>query len=311
VTAYPGAAPTRDEQATVAAVVVTYDSGESLTEFLDSLQQASAREVEVIVADNGSMDGAPEVADKRAGVRVLNTGQNLGYGKAANLGVLSSSADWVVVANPDVVWTPGSLDELLAVAQRWPRAGSIGPLIRTPDGDVYPSARQLPSLTRGIGHAAFGWFWPTNRWTAAYRQDHTDLRERPAGWLSGSCILLRRIAFDSVDGFDPSYFMYFEDVDLGDRLGRAGWLNVYAPSAEVSHVGAHSTARHAEAMLTEHHRSAYQYLSRRYSGVGRLPIRLALRIGLALRAKLAPRLAEVAERRRARLQADRGDRHVR
>ena len=67
--------------------------------------------------------------------------------------------------------------------------------------------------------------------------------ERTAGWLSGSCLLLRRDAFDAVGGFDPGYFMYFEDVDLGDRLGDAGWHNVYVPAAVVSHVGGHATVR--------------------------------------------------------------------
>ena len=63
------------------------------------------------------------------------------------------------------------------------------------------------------------------------------------GWLSGSCLLLRRAAFDAVGGFDARYFMYMEDVDLGDRLGKAGWLNVYVPSAEVLHDKGHSTGR--------------------------------------------------------------------
>ena len=80
----------------------------------------------------------------------------------------------------------------------------------------------------------------------AYRQETAAACERTAGWLSGSCLLLRREAFDSVDGFDSRYFMYFEDVDLGDRIGRAGWLNVYVPEAEVVHIGGHSTARASE-----------------------------------------------------------------
>jgi N-acetylglucosaminyl-diphospho-decaprenol L-rhamnosyltransferase len=113
--------------------------------------------------------------------------------------------------------------------------------------------------------------------------------EREAGWLSGSCLLVRREAFDSVGGFDEGYFMYFEDVDLGERLGRAGWLNVYAPDAEVVHTGAHSTKRHAEAMLAEHHRSAYRYLSSHYQGPAWLPVRFALRGALAVRELLARR----------------------
>ena len=150
-------------------------------------------------------------------------------------------------------------------ADRHPDAGAFGPLITTPEGVVYPSARHLPSIGAGVGHALFGWWWPTNPWTRQYRQDAAEPVERTAGWLSGSCLLLRREAFEQVDGFDPAYFMYFEDVDLGDRLGRAGWSSVYCPSALAVHQGGHSTERAPAAMADAHHRSAYRYLSRRYS----------------------------------------------
>jgi N-acetylglucosaminyl-diphospho-decaprenol L-rhamnosyltransferase len=109
--------------------------------------------------------------------------------------------------------------------------------------------------------------------------------------LSGSCLLLRRTAFESVGGFDSRYFMYFEDVDLGDRLGRAGWLNVYVPSAEVTHLGGHSTSRVSEQMLAEHHRSTYRYLADRHCGPLYAPLRLALRAGLAGRLQLVGRAA--------------------
>jgi len=153
---------------------------------------------------------------------------------------ITPESEFVVVANPDVQWGPRSIDLLLEAAERWPRAGSLGPLIRDPDGSVYPSARHLPSLIRGGMHAVVGPFWKSNPWTAEYRQERTEPSERPVGWLSGSCLLLRRSAFDEVSGFDERYFMYMEDVDLGDRLGRAGWQNVYVPSAEILHDKGHA-----------------------------------------------------------------------
>ena len=104
----------------------------------------------------------------------MRTGGNLGYGRAANIGVAATTADLVVIANPDVVWSPGALDTLVEAAQRWPEAASFGPLIRTVDGEVYPSARALPSLAPGIGHALFGWFWPGNPWTATYRHGNAS-----------------------------------------------------------------------------------------------------------------------------------------
>jgi N-acetylglucosaminyl-diphospho-decaprenol L-rhamnosyltransferase len=278
----------------VAVVVVTYSPGLALDTFLDSLATATNRPLDIVLADNGSTDGSVQRAATRPGVRLLETGGNLGYGRAANLGVRATTAEFVVVANPDIEWEPGALDELLAGAHRWPKGAAFGPLIHTPEGAIYPSARALPSLGRGIGHALFGWWWPSNPWTAAYRVEREEPRERTAGWLSGSCLLVRRDAFDAVGGFDPGYFMYFEDLDLGDRLGRAGWQNVYLPSAVVCHLGGHATARDAARMATEHHRSAWRYLSGRYRGAKWFPVRLALRAGLAVRSFLAGRIPRIA-----------------
>jgi N-acetylglucosaminyl-diphospho-decaprenol L-rhamnosyltransferase len=88
--------------------------------------------------------------------------------------------------------------------------------------------------------------------------------------------------------------MYFEDLDLGDRLGAAGWHNVYVPSAVVCHTGGHATSRDPARMAAEHHRSAWRYLSRRYAGWRWLPLRLALHAGLGLRSALASRVPRVA-----------------
>ena len=281
----------------VRVVVVTYSPGETLERFLASLRGATSAEHEVVLADNGSTDGAPEraAADDPARVRCLHTGGNLGYGRGANAGAAGASSPWLVVANPDIEWAPGSLDALLEAAHRWPRAGALGPLIRTPDGALYPSARSFPSLGRGVGHALFGWWWPTNPWTASYRRERGEPAEGETGWLSGSCLLLRREAFDAVGGFDASYFMYFEDLDLCERLARAGWSSVYVPSALVTHIGGHATSRVSDRMLRAHHRSAYQYLSRKYAGAHLAPLRLALAVGLVARYLVGRRVARVGE----------------
>jgi N-acetylglucosaminyl-diphospho-decaprenol L-rhamnosyltransferase len=281
VTHVPAAAPLR-------VVVVTYSPGESLTGLLDTLRTATTRRLDVVLADNASSDGAPERAAARyPEVRVLPTGGNVGYGAAANAGMADVSSGWTLVTNPDIRFEPGAVDELLAVAERWPRAATVGPAIRTPDGRLYPSARDLPSLSTGTGHALLGWVWPGNPWTARYRREREEPRERPAGWLSGSCFLVDAEAFHSVGGFDPGYFMYFEDVDLGARLGDRGWLHIYAPSAVVEHEGGHATRREPHRMQRVHHTSALRYLARRYPRRAQAPLRVALRVGLGARMVLS------------------------
>jgi N-acetylglucosaminyl-diphospho-decaprenol L-rhamnosyltransferase len=280
----------------IGLVVVTYSPGDTLAALLDSVPKATSRQVEVVLADNGSTDGSVEAAAERDGVRLVRTGGNLGYGGAANVGaqVLDATLQAILVINPDVVLDPGSIDTLLAALDRLPGAGSVGPLIVDQHGTVYPSARRLPTVGTGIGHAMFGWWWPSNPWTVAYRLDHAEPVERPAGWLSGSCLLVRRTAWDSVGGFDPAYFMYFEDVDLGGRLQQAGWQNVYVPSARVVHIGGHAAEREPAAMARAHHESAYRYLAGRYPRWWQAPLRLTFRGGLAARAFAAKRSAKVA-----------------
>ena len=282
-------------------IVVTYNSGEHLETFLDSVDLATGldlgQDVSVVVSDNGSVDGSLEGLDDRLGLRVLRNEANLGYGTAANRAAAGATEDWLVVANPDVRMTPGVLDELIDVAARWPEGGAFGPGILTPEGLLYPSARLLPSLRRGIGHAALGWVWPSNPWSTAYRNDRGTPTEGPVGWLSGSFMVVRRRAFEAVGGFDEGYFMYFEDVDLCDRLGQHGFASVYVPSATVLHVGGHSTTSDSKAaafMAKTHHRSAYRYQAVRHPGLKWLPVRAAVGAGLAGRYALSRVVSRVS-----------------
>ncbi|GAA1000830.1 glycosyltransferase family 2 protein [Nocardiopsis tropica] len=281
--------PARD--ITLAVVTVTYSPGEHLENFLNSIDGAfSGATPRVIMADNGSTDGSPEAAAQAHDeAELLRTGAKLGYGGAINYAVarVQDDPDFLLISNPDVVFGPGSIDELIAAAGRHPDAGSLGPLIHDPDGTVYPSARSVPNMVSGIGHALLGTVWKSNPWTRAYQQAQAEITEREAGWLSGSCLLVRPAAFESIGGFDDRYFMYMEDVDFGDRLARAGWRNVYVPSAEIVHAKGHAAGKVPELMLPAHHESAYRFFADRHPGRAAAPLRAAMKVGLAVRSKIS------------------------
>ncbi|MGI8417177.1 MAG: glycosyltransferase family 2 protein [Nakamurella sp.] len=277
-------------------VVITYSPGETLATFLDSVAVATQRPTRIVMVDNGSTDGSVEQAAAAGRAELLRSGGNVGFGSAANIGVaaLPNGIDFVLIANPDVTLDAGSLDTLVAAFAEYPKAGAVGPSIRTPDGKLYPSARRLPTIADGVGHAVLGWIWPRNPWTRRYRAEDEEVGRRPAGWLSGACLLVRRAAFDEIGGFDQRYFMYFEDIDLADRLAKAGWVNLYVPDATVEHFGGHAAGRDRRRMLDEHHRSAYRYLADRRAAPWQAPVRWALRGGLAVRAFLARHSEKVA-----------------
>ncbi len=184
-----------------------------------------------------------------------------------------------------------------------PEVGAVGPRITNTDGTDYPSARSLPSIVDAAGHGALGLFWPSNPFTRRYRHlDADPSLTRDVDWVSGAAVWLRRAALDDVGGWDERYFMYMEDVDLCWRLRRRGWRVVYEPAARVTHVQGVSASRRPYRMILEHHRSAWRFTLRRYTGLRRvmLPaagIYLAVRCGAAW---VEHAVRAGAERRRTR-----------
>ncbi|MET4782116.1 glycosyltransferase family 2 protein [Glaciihabitans sp. UYNi722] len=275
----------------VAVITVSYGSGDVLDSFLRSIPSASTHPLSVVVADNRTDDAELQSITTAASVNYLPLDRNYGYGGAMNRAVrtLPETVEWILISNPDVALDPGSIDILVNAGESDPAIGAVGPAIMT-DGKLYPSARAVPSLRTGIGHALFANIWIGNPWTRAYRRDssNTGVR-RDAGWLSGACLLVRRTAFDQLGGFDDGYFMYFEDVDLGYRLGRAGFRNLYEPAAVVTHSGAHSTTENSALMIKAHHLSARRFLNRKYSGPLLWPVRVVLGAGLSIRSAVPKR----------------------
>jgi N-acetylglucosaminyl-diphospho-decaprenol L-rhamnosyltransferase len=274
----------------LAVVTVTFNSANQILSFLNSVRDSESRPPAVYVVENASPQSqeTAEIAKSNdASFIALET--NLGYGGAVNAAIrqLPQSVEYVLVSNPDVTFGPGLATELAAWLGEHSRTAAVGPRILNADGTTYPSARALPSLRTGVGHATFSRIWPSNPWSKRYRAEGiTNDQARQAGWLSGSCLMVRRSAFDQVGGFDESYFMYFEDVDLGYRLAKAGWNNDYLPQAFATHYGAQSTSSDPSRMLRAHHDSALRYLDRKYSARWLAPLRAAIHLGLGIRLKL-------------------------
>lgn len=276
----------------VGIVTVAYRSDTVLSGFLASVPAATSAPVAIVVADNLPAEGEAASIAERARAAYVPIPANPGYGAAINAAVdrLPDGVEWILIANPDVELDAGALDRLVETGRGDATIGSVGPLIRNPDGSIYPSARSVPSLRTGIGHALFSNLWAANPWSRRYLDDLAPAgQRRDAGWLSGSCVLVRRQAFDAIGGFDDGYFMYFEDVDLGYRLGKRGYRNVYEPAAAALHTGAHSTGSESARMVRAHHVSARRFIRRKYGAWWLWPVRAAITVGLGVRSALVVR----------------------
>lgn len=280
----------------LAVITVTYSPGRHLRALSDSLHTGVSGSALLVCADNGSTDGVPaELSAERADVETFSTGGNIGYGAAINAAVRRLGGrreageirpEYFLVTNPDVRFTPGSVDALIDCLSAHPRAGAAGPRIEEQDGSVYPSAREVPGVLTGIGHALLVDVWPGNPFSATYRANNDMDIQRTAGWLSGACLLVRWDAFEAIGGFDERYFMYLEDVDFGDRLTRAGWDNLYCPSSVIMHDQGHVAGKHSRVTVPAHHSSAYRFQADRHPAWWQAPLRWALWLGLKARGTL-------------------------
>jgi N-acetylglucosaminyl-diphospho-decaprenol L-rhamnosyltransferase len=227
----------------VGVVVVSFNTRALLRDCLASvLPQEPA---EVVVVDNGSRDGsAEEVRTGFPGVRLISCPENPGFGAAANRGVASCESPFVLLLNADTRLEPGALPALVRALESHPRAGVVGPRLLETDGR--PQSSWFPAPTPFNLLALNTWLNRVVRVTPVLRHRFQPVWARhlaagPVPWIKGAALGLRRAAFEQVGGFEGSFFLYAEDVDLCFRLRQAGWEVRCAPEARIVHVEGAST----------------------------------------------------------------------
>jgi hypothetical protein len=253
----------------LSVIIVNYKTRDVLLRCLAALGPDLSRlESETVVVDNDSRDGTLEaLAQGFPSVRVIANAENLGYGRAANQGIRSTSGEFVLVMNPDCDPHPGAVRTLIDYLRAHPGAGIAGPRLLGADGGIEYSARSFPDHFAFLfnRYSLLTWLFPNNRFSRRYLLsdwDHLSVRE--VDWLTGACLMVRRAAIDQVGAFDEAFFMFNEDVDWCRRMRLAGWKNVFVPDAQVvHHVGA-SRSRVAARVIVERHRGMIHYFHKHH-----------------------------------------------
>lgn len=228
----------------VSVIVVNWNTKDLLRTCLGSVREHLNLPCEVIVVDNASHDGSPEmVAAEFPEATLIRNDRNLGFGAANNIGMAAAAAPAFLLLNSDARLVDGSIAPLAERLQREPRLGVIGPRLRFEDGRLQASAHRFSTL-RLLALEELGFYKLLPRRKAAEvllgaYWDHA--RERHVDWVVGACMLVRREVFETTGGFDPAIFLYGEEVEWCERIWAAGWQVLFSPEAEVAHVG-HASA---------------------------------------------------------------------
>jgi N-acetylglucosaminyl-diphospho-decaprenol L-rhamnosyltransferase len=223
-------------------VIVSHNSRDHLRACVEPLRHIEG--VNVIVVDNASNDGSLDsVADMPLATVPLS--QNGGFAHGCNTGWRRGRAPYVLFLNPDARIDRRSLGHLVATLEAEERVGAVGPKIVDPYGVIHYSQRRFPTLSSLYAQAFYAHrVLPRARWSDELVRDEALYRAPSSpDWVSGACILVRRVALDLLGGFDEGFFMYWEDTDLCRRLRDHGFDVRYEPAAVVVHVGGASRPR--------------------------------------------------------------------
>ncbi len=273
--------PSSDALPNLSVVIVSWNVRELLAQCLRALLSEEVRSdlrLEIIVVDNASSDGSAAEARAFEGVRVIETGRNLGYGKANNLGFDVARGRCLLVLNPDTIPQPGSLQALLAFAQSHPGAGLVSPRLLNRDGSVQPAAFRFPTLAMAaldlfpmpaIAPGRFRVRIAQSRLNGRYPQEAAATKPFRVDHPLGACMLVNCEAYRQLGGFDPAIYMYSEEIDLALRYARAGWERWQVPEARVVHLGGQSTRQTPNRMFVELWRSRLYIYSRYHTRAGR------------------------------------------
>jgi len=228
----------------VSILIVNWNSKVLLRQCLLSIRRTSGDLApQIVVVDGGSFDGCAEMlAAEFPDVEFVQSADNIGFGRANNLGLKHVTGDAVWVLNPDTEVLPGALQLLLRELYRLPGAGIVSPRLLNPDRSLQWSVHALPRPFRQAFDSEIlrRLLSPLGLW--APPTDFAPAETVPVEAVGGTAMLMRTETFRAVGGFNPVYFMYAEDMDLCFKIRREGLGIYHVPAAEVIHHGGASSS---------------------------------------------------------------------
>ena len=275
------------KQSTISVVIVVWNAKKYVLQCLESLRKHCGEVCdEVIVVDNASTDGSPElVAERFPEFKLIRNAENLGFAKANNIGIAQSSGSYVCLVNSDVEFVEDCISPLIEYLSANPGVGMVGPKMFAAAGEVARSTMRFPTMWNYFSRAlGLDIAFKGSRWFGGLLMSDFDHRTTtPVEVLNGWFVVVRRSAIDRVGLLDPQFFMYGEDVDWCYRFRKAGEAVVFFAEAGAIHYGGASSANAPLRFYLELYRATWQYWRKHYSPMAQLGFLVAFAIHHSVR----------------------------
>lgn len=237
----------------VSICMVSLNCWAVIQDCLDSLRASQPPvSYEVIVVDNASTDGTPDlIAEHYPEVRLVRNSGNVGFTKATNQGIVLSSGRYLLWLNTDTILRPDSLAEMCRFLDTHPRAGIVGPKVLNLDGSFQPQCKRgLPTPAASLCYILkLDRLLPNSRVAGQYLLTYLPVDQaNQVAAVSGCCLLARREVWDAIGPLDEQIFAFGEDIDWCVRAQHAGWEVWYYPGSVITHLkgqgGVHAKPYH-------------------------------------------------------------------
>ncbi len=286
----------------ISIIIVSYNTRDYLRDCLESLRADPALPPhEIFVVDNGSRDGSVALVKAEfPDVRVIETGENLGFAKANNLALRQMRGRTALLLNSDTVATPGALKAMLGVLDAHPSAAAIGPRLLNRDGSLQPSCYKFPSPARALCDQLFlTTLLAHHPRLGDYRRWAHDTLQA-VDFVIGAALLVRAAVIAEVGLLDENFFMYAEETDWCYRMHRAGHQVLFTPDAQITHYGGGSGKTMADRVFVESSLGQRRFYRKHYGPAGAGVLRVSLVLGALLRVPLFTVVGLVSAGRRAK-----------
>jgi GT2 family glycosyltransferase len=231
---------------TISVIIVSWNARDYLRDCLDSIYQTGESCVqEIIVVDNASKDGSPEmVAEHFPEVTLIKSEENLGFARANNLAMEHAKGSIFALVNSDVIVHEGCLEKLAVFLDDHPDIGMVGPRVTGGDGNLQRTCRKMPTFWNTVCRIlVLDRIFPDWQIFSGFEVPYSSYdKYMEAEVLSGCFCVARKKAVDEVGGMDERFFFYAEDIDWCKRFRDAGWKLMFVPEATATHFGGGSTA---------------------------------------------------------------------
>ena len=259
-------------------IIVSFNVRADLERCLASLHAAPPpASHEIIVVDNASSDGSGDAARQWPLVRVIDAGANLGFARANNLGIRSSTGANLLLLNSDTIVPPGAVSALLAELDRRPDVAVVGPRLVAGDGRTELSFGRMIGPFNELRQKLLARCPARLQGLVSAWVERTTRREHFPDWVSGACLLVRRSDAEAVGLLDERFFMYAEDVDFCAAIRARSRRILFTPHVEVVHLRGRSSRVAPSATQRAYRQSQLAFYEKhhaRWAPVLRLYLRL-------------------------------------